>query len=151
MASTVRKFSNSRYGKGQDAIMVKITQELIIYNSQATAALKYWFESRGQKAPDGRGRRSDLVIKNIAPPKFHSIASEAFRLYEQGVPLGKIADQSNLDRMTLDKAPKRQAAQTGVQLMDGRARRKLLGGSDHTKISHELDVPVSIDKEIPQT
>jgi hypothetical protein len=134
----------------QGMLMVEIAQKLGIYKSQATAALKYWFESRGQKAPDGRSRRSDLVIKNLTPPKFQEIGPEALRLYQQDMPLGKIADQLNIDRATLDKALKWQAAQAGVPLIDGRARRKLLGGSDHTKISHELDASVSTDKEIPK-
>jgi hypothetical protein len=131
-------------------LMVQIAKELGMYKSHATAALKYWFESRGQKAPDGRSRRSSLTIKNLTPPKVQEIGPDALRFYQQDMPLGRIADQLNLDRTTLDKALKWQAAQAGVQLMDGRARRKVLSGSDHRKISHELDASVNTTKERPK-
>ena len=50
----------------QGKLMVEIAKELDIHKSQVTSALKHWFESREQKAPDGRGRRSSLVKKNLS-------------------------------------------------------------------------------------
>jgi site-specific DNA recombinase len=132
----------------QGKLMVEIARELGMFKSQVTAALKYWFESRGQKSPDGRGRRSSLVKKSLRPPRFQEIAPEVLRLYEQGMPLGKIAVHLHVDRATLDKSLKWLAEQNGLALMDGRARRKQLGTSDCSKSSHEQEAAVRTDQQI---
>ncbi len=78
-------------------------------------------ECRGQRAPDGRSRRAGLAKKTLQLPRFQVIAPEVLSLYNQGMPLGKIADQLHVDRATIDKSLKWQAEQTGLQVPDGRA------------------------------
>jgi hypothetical protein len=103
-------------------LMVEIAKEMRIHPSRATKALRYWFESRGQKAPDGRGRWSKLERKHSRPPRCQEIAPEVLRLYKQNVALGTIAKQTGVDHRTVDSSLKWQAKQTGFQLKDSRAR-----------------------------
>lgn len=89
--------------------------------SNVTALLKHAYELLGEEKPDGRAHR----VKND-PALFEQLADRAMQLYEQGVLIDVIADQLGCDRETARKALKLAHQQRGLQMPDGRERRKSL-------------------------
>ena len=94
--------------------------------STATKRIKHWFESRGEQMPDGRIRRSELKCKHSDPPMYQRISDEVKQLCDDGLLLGEIAERLNCDRNTITKARVFWYESRGLEVTDGRARRKSL-------------------------
>jgi len=110
----------------QRLMNAEIAQRLGCSRSQVTKLLKHWFESRGQLMPDGRSRRSELDRKHMEPPLFERICEEVKGLCDEGLLLQKIADRMNCDRNTITKAFRYWYESRGLEVPDGRTRRKIL-------------------------
>ena len=103
-----------------------IAKQLGCSRKRVTEILKYWFESRGLKMPDGRSRRSSLMKKHVEPPLYQTIADEVVQLYQKGELLQCIAEQISLDPHTVVAAVKWWHEERGLPVPDGRTRRKSL-------------------------
>jgi transposase len=105
---------------------VEIHEQLGYSKSKVTKLLKHWFESRGQQKPDGRSRRSKLKRKHSEPPLYQRISNEVKRLCDGPWLLGEIAAQLNCDPNTVTKALAFWHESRGLEVPDGRTRRKTL-------------------------
>ena len=110
----------------QGLMSVEIAGRLGCSKSTVTKRIKHWFESRGQQMPDGRSRRSELKRKHSDPPMYQRISDEVKQLCDEGLLLGEIAERLNCDRNTITKARVFWYESRGLEVTDGRARRKSL-------------------------
>jgi hypothetical protein len=89
------------------------------------AALDYWFGSRGQGAcPDGRSRRSQLLVKHVIPPRYQEISELVKRLVDGGELLYQIGERPdvNCDRNTVAQALQYWYESRGLPLPPSRGR-----------------------------
>lgn len=110
----------------QGVMNARIAAELGCARNYVTKLLKFWFESRGLKMPDGRSRRSTLQQKHLEPPVYQQIADAAMALYQQGTLLQEIATALQVDRNTITAVIRWWHEGRGLAVPDGRARRKEL-------------------------
>ena len=94
--------------------------------SQVTKLLHHWFVSRNLEMPDGRPRRSTLVQKQLQPPIYQPLADRAKELWNQELLMGEIATVLKCDRNTLTSAIGYWHTSRGLDVPDGRSRRKTL-------------------------
>jgi len=104
----------------------EIAKRLGVSKSQITKLLKHWYESRGLTMPDGRSRRSSLPQEYFEPPMYQLISDEVHRLCDEGLLLGEIAKQLKCDPNTITKAVAFWYESRGLEVPDGRTRRKSL-------------------------
>jgi DNA invertase Pin-like site-specific DNA recombinase len=107
-------------------MLAEIAQRQGLHRNQVTVALQYWYERRGLTAPDGRARRSQLKKKHLMPPPYQAVAEQAMELYRRGKLLQAIASELGLDRNTITQAIRWWHASRGLDVPDGRTRRKSL-------------------------
>ena len=108
-------------------LLTAIADELGIDRHQVTAAWRIWHERRGLPAPpDGRARRATVPDKNRAEPVFRSISEEVKALYDQGLLIAAIADRVGRTRDTVRAALEYWFSSRGLEMPDGRHRRKTL-------------------------
>ncbi|MEQ8788669.1 MAG: recombinase family protein [Pirellulaceae bacterium] len=110
----------------QGMMMALIAERLGCSRSRATAALKFWFESRDLVMPDGRTRRGELKQKHIEPPLYQRISEQVIELFRVDTLLQDIADTLKVDRNTVTAAIRWWHEQRGIPVPDGRTRRKEL-------------------------
>jgi len=67
-----------------------------------------------------------LDRKHMEPPLFERICEEVKGLCDEGLLLQKIADRMNCDRNTITKAFRYWYESRGLEVPDGRTRRKIL-------------------------
>ena len=103
----------------------QIARQLRRARSYVTKLLKYWFESRRLKMPDGRSRRASLQQKQMEPPHYQQIADKVMEFYQQDVLLQDIADRLQIDRNTVTAAVRYWHTTRGLPVPDGRARKDL--------------------------
>lgn len=108
----------------QGVMNAQIAKELGCARNYVTKLLKFWFESRGLKMPDGRSRRSTLQQKHLEPPVYQQIADEAMALYQQGMLLQDVANTLQVDRNTITAVIRWWHETRGLPVPDGRTRRK---------------------------
>lgn len=111
----------------QDLMNAQIAKSLGVCRSMATKLLQHWFNSRGLTMPDGRARRSTLAEKHLEAPFYQQISDQVKTLLDQGFLLGQIAESISCDRNTVTSAARFWFESRGLEYLDGRARRKLLG------------------------
>ena len=104
----------------------EIAKRLGVSRSQITKLLKHWYESRGLTMPDGRSRRSSLSQEFFEPPMYQRISDEVKRLCDEGLLLGEIAMQLKCSPNTITKAFAFWYESRGLEVPDGRTRRKSL-------------------------
>lgn len=110
----------------QGLMNVDIAQRLECSKSQVTKLLHHWFVSRGLEMPDGRARRSTLARKQLASPHYQQLADPAKELWDRGFLMAEIAAALNCDRNTVTSAISYWHTSRGLELPDGRSRRKTL-------------------------
>ncbi len=110
----------------QKLMNMEIAKQMDVSKSQVTKLLHHWYESRGLKMPDGRSRRSELPRKHVEPPMYQRIRIEVKRLYDEGLLLGDIAAQLKCDINTITSAVAYWHESRGLDVPDGRTRRKTL-------------------------
>ena len=110
----------------QKLMNVAISKRLNCSPSKVTKLIRYWFESRGQEMPDGRSRRSQLAFKHQEPPMYQRISDEVKQLYDKKLLIGEIAEKMKCDRNTITEANRFWYESRGLEVVDGRTRRKSL-------------------------
>jgi DNA invertase Pin-like site-specific DNA recombinase len=110
----------------QGLLNTVIAQKLKTSKSQVTKLLHHWFESRGERMPDGRARRSQLLVKHADPLPYQQLETQVMELYDQKHPLQDIAGTVDRDRNTITAVIKRWHEARGLPVPDGRTRRKSL-------------------------
>jgi DNA invertase Pin-like site-specific DNA recombinase len=110
----------------QDWLMIRIAQEMGRKKSYVRKLIKHWFESRGLPVPDGRARRSSLTQKHLVPPTFEALADPVLALLEEDLLIEEIAARLDVCRDTITKVIKYLRAVRGLDIPDGRTRRKSL-------------------------
>lgn len=110
----------------QGLMHIEIAQRLNCSKSNVTKLLRHWYESRGQKMPDGRTRRSQLARKHTEPPLYQRISDEVKLLCDEDWLLGEIADHFHCTATTITKARAYWYESRGLPVPDGRTRRKSL-------------------------
>ncbi len=110
----------------QGLMNLDIAKRLGWSKSQVTKLIRHWFESRGQQMPDGRSRRSQLTRKHSEPPMYQRISDRVKKLYDDGLLLGEIAEHLTCDHNTITKALAYWHKSRGLEVPDGRTRRKSL-------------------------
>lgn len=93
-----------------------------------TQSLKHWYESRSLVKPDGRARRAELGKLPFGPAIYNDpkIVERVMSLYDEGSLLDDIASSVGIDRNIVTKTVREWHTQRGLQVPDGRARRKSL-------------------------
>jgi hypothetical protein len=127
----------------QNWLMVRIAREMGKKKSYVRKLIKYWFESRGLPVPDGRSRRSTLEQKHCVPPTFEALADPVLALLREDLLIEEIAARLGVCRDTITKVIKYLRTVHGLDIPDGRTRRKTL---EH-KVSgpHRCDEPHADD------
>jgi len=110
----------------QGLLNTAIAKRLGWSRSKVTKALKHWYTSHGLTMPDGRSRRKNLTQKTLEPPFYQRIADEVYRLCEEGMAIGKMADHFHCDINTITAAIRFAYESRGLPVPDGRTRRKTL-------------------------
>lgn len=112
-----------------------------------TKVLKLWFESRGLEMPDGRSRRSQLQQKHMELQLYQKIADDAKSLFDQDLLYHEIAEKLSCDMATVLSALRHWHRCRGLELPDGRTRRKSLTRKTATKQnsdeSNDVDRPAA--------
>lgn len=125
----------------QGLLNVVIARRLKCSKSQVTKLLHHWYESRGERMPDGRTRRSCLNVKHIDPPLYQQLSAKVMELFDQGYLLQDIAAAVNHDRNTITAVISFWHQSRGLPVPDGRTRRKSLRrqGKENTHPDDESD------------
>jgi len=110
----------------QGLMNAEIAQRLGCSRGQVTKRLKHWFESRGLSMPDGRSRRAQLSRKHMEMPLYQQISEPAMKLSEEKLLIAEIAERLDVDRNTVTSAIKYWHESRGLEVPDGRTRRKTL-------------------------
>ena len=110
----------------QGVLNVEIARRLKCSKSRVTRLLKHSFETRGEVKPDGRKRRSQLVVKHSEQPLYQRLAGRVMELAAEGLPLQDIAAKLQCDRNTVTQAVRFWHTSRGLPVPDGRTRRKSL-------------------------
>lgn len=100
----------------------EIAQRMGCGKSTVTKLLQQWSVQHGQPLEDGRRRR--WKVKSAPVPFFQQIAGRVMELHHTNVLLGEIAEELDCDRNTVTKAIQWWHAQRGLDVPDGRTRRK---------------------------
>lgn len=104
----------------------QIAEELCCSRSMITKLLKLAAKKYGVTLEDGRARRGRLKCDQEGPPPYQRIADEVKRLADDGVLFRVIADQLHCSLTLITKAWKFWHMSRGLEVPDGRTRRKLL-------------------------
>jgi DNA invertase Pin-like site-specific DNA recombinase/transposase len=107
-------------------LMIRIAEEMGKKKSYVRKLVKHWFESRGLPVPDGRSRRSVLEQKHCVPPPFERLADRVLKLLVDGWLIGEIAAKVGVCRDTITKVINYLRTVRGLDIPDGRARRRSL-------------------------
>ncbi|MGY8771631.1 MAG: recombinase family protein [Pirellulales bacterium] len=110
----------------QKLMNVEIGKRLKCSKSKVTKLIRHWFESRGLEMPDGRSRRAQLTCKHQEPPMYQRISDEVKQLYDKELLIGDIAEKMGCDRNTITEANRFWYESRGLEVIDGRTRRKSL-------------------------
>ena len=78
-------------------LMVEIAQELGLFKSQVTAALKFWFDRAGKRHLTDAADVQLYKRRTCGHPDSRKSLQRCARLYEQNMQLGQIAVQLNVD------------------------------------------------------
>ena len=108
----------------QEKLHCQIAQEMQCSRSMVTKLLKYWSKVKGLTRIDGRTRRTQLAQQHAIPPLYQQIAERVMELYGENLLLVEIAQQLQCDRSTITDAIRWWHASRGLEVPDGRARRK---------------------------
>jgi DNA invertase Pin-like site-specific DNA recombinase len=112
----------------KDWLMVRIAREMGKTKSYVRKLIKHWFESHGLPVPDGRSRRSTLKEKHQVPPMFEALADPVAALLKEDLLIEEIAARLRCCRETITKVIEYLRTVRGLDIPDGRTRRK---GLDH--------------------
>lgn len=123
----------------QNWLMVRIAEAMGKKKSYVRKLIKYWFDSRGLPVPDGRSRRSTLIEKHRVQPIFEALFDPVQKLLEEGLLIEEIASRLDVCRHTITKVIKYLRAVRGLDIPDGRTRRKSLNRK--VSQSHRHDEP----------
>jgi hypothetical protein len=85
-----------------------------------TEALAVWFRQRGLEPPDGRSCKNRLDRKTLA----EELADQAKAYWDQGLLMQEISDRLGCNRDTATKAIQHWFGSRGLEIPDGRIRRK---------------------------
>ncbi len=107
---------------------VEIAQKMGVSRAQVTKLLKHWSKLHGVPLPDGHARRARLERKHTKPPLFEAIAAEVERMLGEGLLIVEIAARLKCDKNTITKSIDFLRKTRGLEIPDGRTRRK---GLDH--------------------
>lgn len=108
------------------ALERQIARDLGLARSTVTRVLDGWDADRGVERPDGRERRAGLSIKHTAPPEYQRLADPVKALADADRSFGEIAAELDVDRNTVTAAWRYWHGSRGLDVPDGRARRKAL-------------------------
>ncbi|MHB8954932.1 MAG: recombinase family protein [Pirellulaceae bacterium] len=104
----------------------QIAQELCCSRSLVTKLLQQAAKKYGVTLEDGRARRGRLRCDQEGPPLFQRIADEVKRFADEGVHFHVIAEQLDCSLTLITKAWKFWHTSRGLEVPDGRTRRKSL-------------------------
>jgi len=104
-----------------------IAETLGINRNSVHKALKTSFAAEGKPLPDSRERRLALSEEQRPKTKAEQLADQAMVLYEQGLPINEIAGQLGVDRDSVTAGVRIAHQRRGLEMPDGRARRKQRG------------------------
>jgi transposase len=110
----------------QGWLMIRIAEEMGKKKSYVRKLVKHWFESRGLPVPDGRSRRSTLEQKHCVQPPFERLADRVLKLLVEGWLIEEIAAEVGVCRDTITKVINYLRTVRGLDIPDGRTRRKSL-------------------------
>jgi DNA-binding transcriptional MerR regulator len=106
-----------------------IAAELGCQRNVVTKALRHWHAQRGLPPPDGRSLRKRLA----RPSLVRGLADKAKQLWDQNLLLQEIADQLQCCQQTATQAIAHWFRSRGLEVPDGRTRRKQLPGRSSPK------------------
>ena len=116
---------HERYERGM--LVTAIAIELGIERHQVSEAVRIWNDRHGLPAPvDGRRRRAHVPQKLLKTPDFIADSNSAKVLYDEGLLMEEIAEQMGKHRDTVFASIKYWFTSRGLEMPDGRARRKTL-------------------------
>jgi hypothetical protein len=96
--------------------------QLNCHRNQVKMALAYWHEQHGLPIPDGRSCRQRLAKPTLP----EQLAEPAKELWDQNLQMHEIAQRLNCNRDTVTAAIAHWFRSRGLEVPDGRARRKAL-------------------------
>ena len=128
-------------------LMVRIGEAMGKKKSYVRRLIEHWFTSHGLPVPDGRSRRSTLEQKHRVPPTFEALADSVLTLLHEGLLIEEIAARLDVCRDTITKVMKYLRTVRGLNIPDGRTRRKSL---DH-KVSRPSGSDAPRDDNPPAT
>ena len=108
------------------ALIKQIAADLGEPLSCVAAALDEWYARTGESRPDGRSRRSALIVKHLAPPGYQAIADQVKELADSGELFDAIASILGQHRAIVRSAWAYWHTSRGLVVPDGRTRRKSL-------------------------
>jgi site-specific DNA recombinase len=103
-----------------------IARRLKVNRNVVTEALDISFAAEGKTRPDGRARRWHVSESRQRHCRFHEVADNVMVFYNQGLPIEEIATRVREHRNTVTAAVRYWHQQRGLEVPDGRARRKQL-------------------------
>ncbi len=110
----------------EDKRLCDIADLLRCSRSKVTKLMKYAAEQRGETLEDGRKRRHRIPGKAETIPLYQRIADEVQRLLDEQFLMHEIATRLQCDINTVTKAVAFWHESRGLEIPDGRARRKSL-------------------------
>jgi hypothetical protein len=116
------KMARKLYDDGK--MNTEIQAELNVPKNKLHELLAKTFTEAGEVMPDGRGRRANLQVKQVNPPKYKRMADQVHMLEAAGLSCKEIGARLNIDPTTLTKIRRFWAENHGVAFLDGRTRRK---------------------------
>ncbi len=98
----------------QNWLCCAIAHELKIRSARVTFLIQHWHKKRGLPVPDSRKRITDLPVKRLDPPLYHTIGEECHRLAAAGMNDSEIARRLRTTSLTVRHAILRYAELQGL-------------------------------------
>jgi hypothetical protein len=118
--------ADQAFEMSQHMLNVDIADAMNCSPAKVTGLIHRAEENRGIAQSDGRERRKQLLRKQRTPPIRERIADDVLRLLQKGMLIIEIADELSVDRNYVTDAIKYLRDGRGIDIPDGRTRRKSL-------------------------
>ena len=111
--------------------------------------LRFLVERITGAVPGGTEQGVEVVIDYRQPPPYEALSEEAKRLYDEDLPMTRIAERLDCDRNTVTAAIRYWHKSRGLPVPDGRTRRKGLARKTSRKAAPSC--PTSVDPQPGET